>query len=160
MAQKQNRRLSELLLDPFFYYKLKNKNYNSLDEIPCEKWSGFLIENRNQLEIWFNRKKIYKTNTADMVNQLLLFPLFNIQASGESFTSKKGIYIVNKEIGHLGAFELMTKGKKMLFEDIKIETATFQNIKIITNCSYQNQPLSFIKKETIITQQHGFEVKG
>lgn len=106
IAIKQNRTITELLLDPFFYYKQNNWGYNSWTDLPCEITSGMLIENKNQLEIGFNRKKIYKTNTADLINQLLLFPLFKMKQSEQSFISKKGIYIVNKEMGNLGVLEM------------------------------------------------------
>lgn len=158
IALKQNRTLNELLLDPFFYYKLKDKNFNSLEEIPFEKQSGILIHNKNQVELWFKRNKIYKTNTAEIVNEMLLFPLFNIQPAKHSFANQKGIYIVNKEIGTLGVFELNVPTEKILLDDFTVETTDFQNQKILSRITYQNQPFSFVKKDTIITQQFSLKV--
>ncbi len=159
IALKQNRTLIELLLDPFFYYKLKDKNVNSLEEVPCEQFSGILNENKNQVEFWFKNKKIFKTNTAEIVNEMLLFPMFNLQPAQDSFTDQKGIYIVNKEIGTLGIFELKVESEKLLLDDFIMETALFQNRKVLSKITYQQQPFSFVKKDTIITQQFGFEVK-
>jgi hypothetical protein len=135
IAIKQNRTLIELLLDPFFYYKLKNKNFNSLEEFPCDKFSGMLTENKNQVEFWFKNKKIFKSNTAEIVNEMFLFPMFNLQQAQDSFTSQKGIYLVNKEIGNLGVYELKVQEEKLLLDNFIVETELFQRSKIISSIS-------------------------
>ena len=159
MALKQNRTLIELLLDPFFYYKLKDKNVNSLEEVPCEQFSGILNENKNQVEFWFKNKKIFKTNTAEIVNEMLLFPMFNLQPAQDSFTDQKGIYIVNKEIGTLGVFVLHVQEEKLLLDDFIVETELFQSSKIISSISFKNQYFRLVKKDTIIIHQSGFEIR-
>jgi hypothetical protein len=135
IALKQNRTLIELLLDPFFYYKLKDKNVNSLEEFPCDKFSGMLTENKNQLEFWFKNKKIFKSNTAEIVNEMFLFPMFKLQQAQDFFTSQKGIYIVNKEIGNLGVYELKVQEEKLLLDDFIVESELFQRSKIISSIS-------------------------
>lgn len=159
IALKQNRTLIELLLDPFFYYKLKDKNFNSLEEFPCDKFSGMLTENKNQVEFWFKNKKIFKTNTAEIVNEMLLFPMFNLQPAQDSFTDQKGIYVVNKELGNLVVFELKVQEEKLLMDDFIMETTLFQNKKVLSKITYKNQCFSFVKKDTIIIHQSGFEIK-
>lgn len=159
MASKQNLTLIELLLDPFFYYKLKDKNFNSLEEVPCEKCSGILNENKNKLEIWFKNKKNFKTNTAEIMNEMLLFPLFNLQPATNAFTTQKGIYIINKEMGNLGVFEMQVPDEKLTLDDFVIETEYYQESKIITKITYKNQQFKQVKKETLIIHQSSFEVK-
>ena len=158
MALRQNRSLIDILLDPFFYYKLKNIQYNSIEDLSYDKFSGLLNESKNQIEIWFNRKKIFKTNTIELYNEAVLFPLFNLNHISESFTDKKGIYIVQKEIGNLGVYELEVDKDNLLIDDFTFETQLYQNSKIISGITHQNQCFSFIKKDTVITQQYGFEV--
>ena len=159
MALRQNRSLIDILLDPFFYYKLKNIQYNSIEDLSYDKFSGLLNESKNQIEIWFNRKKIFKTNTIELYNEAVLFPLFNLNHISESFTDKKGIYIVQKEIGNLGVYELEVDKDNLLIDDFTFETQLYQNSKIISGITHQNQYFPFIKKDTVITQQYGFEVK-
>ena len=87
---------------------------------------------KNQIEFWFNRKKVFKTNTLELFNEALLFPLFNIQQPPETFTEKQGIYIVQKEIGNLGVYELEVNADNLLLDDFKFETELYQNSKIIS----------------------------
>lgn len=158
IALKQNCLLIDLLLDPFFYYKLKNKDFNSLEDLPCEQFSGLLNENKNQIEFWFKRKKIFKTTATELFNEILLFPIFNFQPIKKSFSAEKGIYVVNKEIGNLGVYELEVESENLLLDDFIFETALFQNTKFISRITYQNQTFSFTKKDTVITRQFSFEV--
>ena len=159
IALKQNRSLVDLLVDPFFYYNLKNKKYNSFEDVPCEKFAGLLNENKNQLEFWFNRKKVFKTNTIELFNEAVLFPIFNIKQLPEYFTNNQGIYIVQKEIGNLGIYELQTNTTKLLLDDFTFETLQYQNTKIISSIKHQSQSFTFLKKDTVITNQVYFEIK-
>lgn len=36
IAKSQNKQMTELIVDPFFYYKLKNKQFQSINDIPKE----------------------------------------------------------------------------------------------------------------------------
>jgi len=157
IAKKQL--LTNLLLDPFFYYNLKNKKYNSMDDLPCEKFSGLINENKNQIEFWFNRKKVFKTNTIELFNEALLFPLFNVKQLPEFFTDKQGIYIMQKEMGNLGVYELEVNTDNLLLDDFTFETELYESSKIISRIKYKNISFSFLKKDTVITHQSGFEIK-
>ena len=159
LSQKQNRTLIDALLDPFFYYKLKNNKYKSLEELPCEQFSGILNENKNQIEFWFNRKKVFKTNTVELLNEALLFPLFNVIPQQELFTTKQGIYIVNKEMGNLGVYELEVNTENLLLDDFTFETQQYQNSNTISKITYKKQSFTFVKKDTLITHQYSFEIK-
>lgn len=86
------RTIIEALLDPFFYYYLKDKEYNSLEDLPAEIDNGILNHPKSQIEFWFNRKKVYKLNTAELFNENTLFPLFNIEKILRPFADSEGIY--------------------------------------------------------------------
>ena len=159
IATRQNRILIELLLDPFFYYKLSDKKFNSLEDVPCEQFTGMLNENKNHLEFWFKYKKIFKTNTAEIVNEMLLFPIFKLQQAEDPFVTKNGIYVVNKEIGNLGVFELQVQEEKLVLDDFMVETELFHGSKIISKITYKNQNFKLVKKDTVIIQQSSFELK-
>lgn len=149
--------ITEALLDPFFYYKLKDKKYTSLEDLPSEKCSGILNAPKCQIEFWFNRKKVYKLNTNELFNENLLFPLFNIEQQ-LPFAETKGIYILQNEIGTIGTYELMVNSETLNIDDFIFEIDSFQNTSFIKNIKYQNQNVGFIKKDTMITYQSGFEV--
>lgn len=149
---------TEALLDPFFYYKLKNKKYSSLEDLPAEKCSGILNAPKSQIEFWFNRKKVYKLNTHELFNENVLFPLFNMEIMQNPFINNKGIYIIQNEIGTIGTYELMVNSETLNIDDFIFEIDTYQDATFIKKIKYQNQNLGFIKKDTIITYQYGFEI--
>lgn len=152
------RTITEALLDPFFYYKLKDKKYTSLEDLPSEKCTGILNVPKSQIEFWFNRKKVYKLNTHELFNENVLFPLFNIERMQNPFIHTKGIYILQNEIGTIGTYELMVNSEILNIDDFLFEIDTYQDMTFIKNIKYQNQNLEFIKKDTMITYQSGFEV--
>jgi hypothetical protein len=150
--------ITEALLDPFFYYKLKDKKYTSLEDLPSEKCSGILNAPKSQIEFWLNRKKVFKLNTHELFNESVLFPLFNIERMKNPFIHSKGIYILQNEIGTIGTYELMVNSETLNIDDFIFEIDSSQNATFIKNIKYQNQNLEFIKKDTVITYQSGFEV--
>lgn len=150
--------LTKALVDPFFYYKLKDKRYNCLEDLPSEHCSGIINAPKSQIEFWFNRKKVSKINTAELFNENLLFPLFHLEKTSTSFVSKNGIYILQNEIGTIGTYELMVNSEQLTIDDFLFETDSLQHTTFIKSISYQNQNLAFVKKDTMITYQIGFEV--
>lgn len=150
--------ITEALLDPFFYYKLKDKKYMSLEDLPSEKCSGILNAPKSQIEFWLNRKKVFKLNTHEIFNENVLFPLFNIEKIQSPFIHSKGIYILQNDIGIIGTFELMVNSEALNIDNFTFEIDNFQNTTFIKNIRYQNQNFKLIKKDTIITYQLGFEV--
>jgi len=150
--------ITEALLDPFFYYKLKDKKYTSLEDLPADKCSGILNVPKSQIEIWLNRKKISKLSTHELFNESVLFPLFNIEKVPLPFVEKKGIYIHQNEIGTIGTYELIVESKNLNIDDFLFEIDHFQNVTFIKNIKYKSQDLILVKKDTLITYQSGYEV--
>ena len=154
----QKRTITDALLDPFFYYKLKDKKYTNLEDLPSEKCAGILNANKSQIEFWFNRKKVYKLFPHELFNENVLFPLFNVERRQDSFIKEKGIYIIQNEIGTIGTYELMVNSEALNIDDFIFEIDSTQNSTFIKSIKYQNQNLEFIKKDTMITNQYGLEV--
>ena len=154
----QKRTITDALLDPFFYYKLEDKKYTNLEDLPSEKCTGILNADKCQIEFWFKRKKAYKLVTHELFNENVLFPLFNIEREQDSFIDKKGIYIIQNEVGTIGTYELLVNNEVLNIDDFIFEIDSSHNATFIKNIRYQNQNLEFIKKDTMITYQYGFEV--
>jgi hypothetical protein len=72
VAARMKLPLEKALLDPFFYY-LKMP-IASTEHLPGTKWSVYWTL-KNQIEIWYDGKKI-KKYIAD-IDQDLLFPIYN-----------------------------------------------------------------------------------
>jgi hypothetical protein len=155
---KSKRPLVEALLDPFFFYQLKDKNYTSLEDLPAELCTGILNFPKSQIEFWINKKKVHKLNTHEIFNESVLFPLFNIKKAPYAFVEAKGLYIVQHEIGTVGNYELTVATETMNIDDYTFEIDNCREFKFLKNIKFQNQDLAFVKKDTMITYQTGFEV--
>jgi hypothetical protein len=58
VAHKFELPLCQALADPFFYHSLKNPQINCLDDLNYEYWEGLINNPKNQIEIWYQNKKI------------------------------------------------------------------------------------------------------
>ena len=161
IAAKRNRALTDLLLDPFFYYGLKDKKIKELSDIDATLISGMLNTSKSQIEIWFKRRKVLKIQSHELFNDMVLFPLFQVEKN-VTFLSKElesGIYVVQKTIGLLRSEQLEVTSERLNADDFTFAIAHYETEQFLTAISYQNQKLKFIKSDTIITYQTAFEVK-
>ncbi|MEO5790199.1 hypothetical protein [Gelidibacter sp.] len=161
IAAKRNRVLTDLVLDPFFYYGLKDKKIKGLSDIDATLISGMLNTSKSQIEIWFKRRKVLKLQSNELFNGMVLFPLFQVE-NNVSFLSKElenGIYVIQKTIGLLRSEHLEVTSERLNVDDFTFAIANYQTEQFLTDITYQNQKLKFKKSDTIITYQTAFEVK-
>ena len=161
IAAKKNRLLTDLVLDPFFYYGLKDKKIKMLTDIDANLISGMQNTSKSQIEIWFKRRKVLKIQSHELFNEVVLFPLFQIdkQASFISDNLENGIYVIQKTIGLLRSEWLEVECKQLHIDDFVFTVDNYQKENFLTDITYQNQKLSFKKSDTIITYQTAFEIK-
>ena len=161
IAAKKNRLLTDLVLDPFFYYGLKDKKIKMLTDIDANLISGMQNTSKSQIEIWFKRRKVLKIQSHELFNEVVLFPLFQIdkQASFISDNLENGIYVIQKTIGLLRSEWLEVECKQLHIDDFVFTVDNYQKEHFLTDITYQNQKLSFKKSDTIITYQTAFEIK-
>lgn len=161
IAAKKNRLLTDLVLDPFFYYGLKDKKIKMLSDIDANLISGMQNTSKSQIEIWFKRRKVLKIQSHELFNEVVLFPLFQIdkQASFISDNLENGIYVIQKTIGLLRSEWLEVECKQLHIDDFVFTVDNYQKEHFLTDITYQNQKLSFKKSDTIITYQTAFEIK-
>ena len=161
IAIKKGLLFPDLLLDPFFYYNLKDARFKELSDINARIISGMVNTPKSIIEIWFNRLKILKIQSQELFNEMLLFPLFKVEKSNYFSTNKleKGVYVVQKTIGFLSSEQLEIKSHQLNIDDFNFIISEFENIQFLTDIKYQNQNLNFIKSDTMITYQKAFEIK-
>lgn len=125
------------------------------------KHKGLLNSYKNQIEIWFNGKKIQKFQLNDLDNQFIVFPLYHIAQSELDLGSlSAGVYVTEKEIGLINSFEL-------LIESFEIEKLVFHNTQIntaipFTSChglAYNDQLIFTHKTDTVVIEQRYFIVE-
>lgn len=161
IATKRNRPLTDLLLDPFFYYGLKDKKIKELSDIDATLISGMLNTSKSQIEVWFKRRKVLKLQSNDLFNDLVLFPLFKIeqQVSLHSQPLENGLYVIQKTIGLLSSEQLEVVGQSLNIDDFTFAMSNYETEQFLIGITYQNQDLKFIKSDTMITYQTAFEIK-
>lgn len=161
IADKKNLLLPDLLLDPFFYYRLKDKRFKELSDINANLISGTVNTPKSLVEIWFNRRKVLKIQSQELFNEMLLFPLFKLEKSQNFLTNtlENGIYVVQKTIGLLSSEKLEITSQQLNIDDFTFNNTEFENNQFLTDIKYQNQNLNFIKSDTMITHQNAFEIK-
>lgn len=156
VADKMDQQMSQALVDPFFYYSLKNPQINSLEDLNCNYWDGLINNSKNQIEIWFQNKKIQKCKIDLLIDELLLFPLFQTSKTASINVSEPGLYIEQKEVGLVNSFELMLE--KFDINQLLFEISNFENTIHLSGFKYKDLTISKKRKDTIITYQNGFIV--
>lgn len=160
IANKRNRTVPDLILDPFFYYSLKDKKIKQLEDIDANLITGMLNTPKSQIEIWFDRRKVLKIPSHELFNELVLYPLFNLEPT-VSFLSEelaKGIYVMQKTVGLLNSAQLEIDSPQLDIHDFTFKTAKYENHQFSSEITYQNQSLNFIKNDTVVTYQTAFEI--
>lgn len=155
-AEKKKLTITQALLDPFFYYNLKNSCIPSLEHLPGSKTLGLLDTPKNQIEILLDGKNIKKLKIEDVANQLLLFPLYGTKTIEISQINEPGIYIEQLAVGHIGSYEL--KIDNFSIENICFHLVKYREQLLFHYPTYQNKTFLFRKKSTLITYQNSFEV--
>ncbi|MBC7525129.1 MAG: hypothetical protein H7239_11905 [Flavobacterium sp.] len=161
IAIKKGLLFTDLLLDPFFYHNLQDARFIELSDINSNLISGMVNTPKSIIEIWFNRLKVLKIQSQELFNEMLLFPLFNIEKSNCFSTNKveKGVYVVQKTIGLLSSEQLEIESHQLNIDDFNFSISEFENVEFLTKIKYQNQNLNYIKSDTMITSQKAFEIK-
>ena len=156
IATRLKQPLHLALLDPFFYYHLKLNSVDSLEKLPCEKVSGLMNTNKNQIEIWLDGKKILKLKLDELNQDQYLIPLYNTKIAMLINSNQPGIYIEQKEIGFIGSYEF--KIEKFDLENLQFEVIELNSQLLLQNITYTNCKTIFKKKETLITYQNSFVI--
>lgn len=155
-AQRMKQPLTEAIIDPFFYHYIKNSVIQSIDDLPGNYTEGLLNSPKNQIEIWYRNKKVQKLKINDLNEDLLLFPLYNATIQKANPSLEKGIYILQKEIGLIGGFEITTDDFNI--DDLEFKVLQTSEFTILEKLVYKDQILISKRKDSLITFQNCFEV--
>jgi hypothetical protein len=154
VADKMEQPMCQALVDPFFYYLLKKPKINSLEDLNCDYWDGLINNSKNQIEIWFQNKKMQKCKIDLLIDELLLFPLFQTSKIASINVSEPGFYIEQKEVGLVNSFELMLE--KFDINQLLFEISNFENTIHLSGLKYEGIKISKKRKDSVITYQNGF----
>ena len=156
VAARMKLPLKEALLNPFFYYNLKNPSIPSVEHLPGKKWSGLLDTAKNQIEVLLDGKKIKKLHFKDLDDGLLLFPLYNIHNTEIIENYSPGIYVEQKAIGFISSYEI--KLESFDIDNLQFNLLQFNDKQLLQEPTYKNKKVLFRKKETLLIYQNSFEI--
>ncbi|WP_291151825.1 hypothetical protein [Flavobacterium sp. UBA7680] len=157
-ADEKRKSLQELLQDPFFFYDFREKDFETLEDIPSIQLNGMFINSKNSLEIWFGRHKVHKCNATALDNTQLLFSIYNINQKIIEI-KHKGFYLLKKEKGLLESMEIDVTPNKIYLEDFQFQTLSINHQELLHKISFKGERLPLKKKDTVITYQSGFEIQ-
>jgi hypothetical protein len=155
IAAKMKITINEAILDPFFYHNLNNKKIKSLDYLDGECLEGLINNNKNQIEIWIDRKKVQKLKFNDLIDELLLFPLYRTKCRIKPM-NESGIYTVQKEIGLVAHYDIYIQ--KFDIDNLKFKLTLVNDILLIESVTYEDEDLKITKKDTVVVQQYTYEI--
>ena len=147
--------LKELILDPFFYYKLKIPRINSYEDLTVQKWEGINCNNQSLFEIWSDRKKVYKNELSTIQNTQTLFPLFKVIRNSWQINNES-IYIVEHEKGLIRSCVIDPQNPKLLMDDFIFQVTHWKNDYWLEKIFLLNEECIATKSDTVITQQYVF----
>src|SRR5690606_14201584 len=105
IAGRLNITVAQALLDPFFYHKLGDKKISSFENLdPTTIYQGLLDTPKNQIEIWYDGRKMVKTKMRELYDEMLLFPLYNVLRVNAA-QDRSGIFILQREVGLINKYE-------------------------------------------------------
>lgn len=161
IANRKNKVITDLITDPFFYHALRNPNIRSLEDINANVVKAMLDTSMSQIEIWFQRHKVIKFKSHELFNDMVLFPLFQTKENlvFGAHQLQAGLYSIKKETGLVRSIAIDTLDQDLNLDDFVFELSSFQNNRILTNITYKQQQLEFVKSDTLIIHESAFEIK-
>lgn len=126
--------------------------------MPCIEIEGLVNNSKNQIEIWYQGKKVQKLKINDLNNDFLLFPLYNVSTLKIDNNLTPGIYLEQKEIGLFGSYYI-NNAPNFNLENLQFEVLKYRDKVLVSKILYKNQPIPLNKKETSINYQFGFTVE-
>ena len=157
IAKRTNQTLHNALIDPFFYPKLLLSNVQSHYDLKAITLFGLLDTNKNQIEIWYDGKKISKFKIGDLITEYSLFPTYNsIVTLGEE-DKKPGIYIEEYCTGKIGSYEIEVLD--FYFENLCFHLIKYDTFILLHQISFEDSILKIKNRETLINRQFSYEVK-
>ena len=156
IAKQMKLSLTEALLSPFFYYNLKLQNIPSLEYLPGKKITGLLSSPSNQIEIWYDGKRIKRLNISDFNQADMLFPLYNVEKIEIENNYKPGIYIEQKAFGLIGSYETLINSFDL--DNLKFRLLYLRGKNLLQKISNEGTELKLKKKDALIRYQNGFQI--
>jgi hypothetical protein len=156
IAKRINQPLHQAIIDPFFYPKLLLSNVQSHCDLKASTLYGLRDTNKNQIEIWYDGKKISKFKIVDLIPEYTLFPTYNSVVTLGEEDKKPGIYIEEYYTGKIASYEIEVLDFNL--ENLCFHLAKYDNCILLQHISYKGSILKVKNRDTLINRQNSYEV--
>jgi hypothetical protein len=156
LAEKLRLTLPDALCDPYFYHKLRNPKILSAADLKTETmFSGLLNTPKNQVEVWYAGRKVLKVKINDLINDMVLFPLFQTERKIVNVDIGHGLYLRRREIGLVGHYELYTE----IFDIDRLKFVLTEHIDdiLLSSLEYEDRDFVYKKSDTLQTFLQAYE---
>ena len=153
------RHKNNLSWDSIFFdlHVLDDLGYESWTDFSYEESLGLLINARNTIEVKRGAKKLLKISSSNVLNQGLLFDLYQTVTSRPTFTSKVNhisFFLVSYEIGSIGKYKISTGNFSINKLHFNIKQLVELNCSIIDGMNYDSVKVERISDDSITRKFH------
>lgn len=137
--------------DPTFYKLLAEPGIESVNDLKFIKVGGLRNTYKNQVEIWFNGKKIMKIKLDSLFRPNTLFSLYDTKTSTNDFGA--GLYIVEEAIGLIANYEIQVEHFEIQQLQFELFTTNHQGaiVELLTHIAYAGTALRCRKEDSLIS---------
>lgn len=161
ILQKHQLTLTELFTNMDFMQELGLCHWSDLASEKPKIY--FEISTKNNLEIKLKGHKVLKIKSADLVEDNLLFKLYNTSMKVEPnfvIPGKKSIFIIQKEIGLTAKYE--AKDEMISLDDICFDLVNNHLISsgvLLSNIQVKNEKIKMKKDDTLVREVFVSEIE-
>jgi len=148
--------LDTALLNINFFKNFSSDKLNSVQDLIGFTFGGLLNNHKAKIEIRRGRKLLQKLPLDDLYDPKTLFPLFDVHKGTLSLKLKNNIFLIEKEIGLIGTYEIQTEKfdiAKLKFNICDVEYNN-DHYHLLLALSYNQNKLNSIKSDTLVTSRY------
>ena len=143
------------------FFKLLNEQYNT-EKIYCIQdlidytFGGLINNSKARIEIRNGRKILQKFPLDELFNPKTLLPLFNVEKRILSLKLNNNLFLIEKEVGLIDAYELEIEYfdiYKLKFNICDVHHNN-ENYQLLLELSYNEKKLQSKNSDSLITHQH------
>jgi len=162
IAKQLREPLDVALLNINFFQCLNSSKIQSILDLSQSSFGGLINNNKSQVELWLENRRILKLKLENLVNQQTLFPLYKTQLNKVNSTLKSGLYLEEKEIGTIGVYEILIE--KFEFDNLKFYLSeiafTGEQYQLLNEIRYNENSLKLIKSDTLLRYQRCLSISN
>jgi len=152
--------LEQALLNIHFF-KLLNDQYDtpglhSMQDFVDKTFGGLINNSKARIEIRNGRKILQKFPLDELFNPKTLLPLFNVEKRILSLKLNNNLFLIEKEVGLIDAYELEIEYFDIYKLKFNICEVSYNNnnYHLLLALTYNTKNLKSTNADTLITHQH------